>query len=832
MADKEDLTPAGNSEVLIAQAQEKPETSKPRRNPNIRVVPNVRAVPNPPPSAVPQLPVAPLIKPSVIIPVGASILRKALPPLLIYDIFQELFVTTQPAGPVRAAQQAREESAIRLEKAREERRRLEAEKPQPQNPQNNQKPPKTQPQPPQSQSNPEPPISPTTPIPTPGPYIDRSPNPVAPPTTPREPQFNVNENLEERDRETRRQENERDNRRAAEIEKEKKDRAEADKRNRRAQQRSNQNFEIDQAVNRNSVEEESLIYAEFERQKQNALQAAADLDDQSDINSQDNVRRVGAIWDKRREKLDNVYKQRNSALDKWQNPSAPTGVLVDATAYPDRPAHKWLDTEGKKYHRRAKQMLRDWSKQDQKKTEPAKKPTPPQTAEQINKKKQQGRARGNQQANPSGTNASATPTPQKPSQNTGQKPSKKDKGGRPRWDQAADEIGKTLPVNSLEFKELGKNLDKLKAKGLTPELVVKLNKQGIKPSQLNEYLDEISSLESGLRGTPVHPEHQEVANLTSKLIDQLPNTENRTKIAKNIIQNSTASGGSYKYTKEIINSGKLRNPEKLKDILNNYRTNNDQGSLGNLFALELAARAVRSGSEISLEAGGDVVDHTNKRVWQAKNVDGDDSLSGNLNKAAEQLTGASGEVPPPGYTRGIAIKITNPNNPDYKKTPKELEKSITDSISTNTGNKWDKVNQVQITIGDKTHVFKIKRVGNLILPSYQRTYSSGGYSVSEIDPGVRVAENGFSQLLSSLNNYQQVLNTSDSDSISTMSSTNTVMDNNSNINQRLSKIGQDIQQLSADALQNIAQAAQEREQALQATNSRSSRRDFGMGGIG
>jgi hypothetical protein len=94
MADKEDLTPAGNSEVLIAQAQEKPETSKPRRNPNIRVVPNVRAVPNPPPSAVPQLPVAPLIKPSVIIPVGASILRKALPPLLIYDIFQELFVTT------------------------------------------------------------------------------------------------------------------------------------------------------------------------------------------------------------------------------------------------------------------------------------------------------------------------------------------------------------------------------------------------------------------------------------------------------------------------------------------------------------------------------------------------------------------------------------------------------------------------------------------------------------------------------------------------------------------------------------------------------------------
>jgi hypothetical protein len=722
---------------------------------------------------------------------------------------------------VRAAQQAREESDIRLE----------AEKPQPQNPQNNQKPPKTQPQLPQSQSNPEPPISPTTPIPTPGPYIDRTPNPVAPPTTPRKPQFDfLDKNLAERDRKTRQEENERDKRRADEVKKAADDLAKKNKINRRAQQRSNQNFEIDQAVNRSSGEEESLIYAEFERQKQNALQAAADLDDQSDINNQDNVRRVGAIWDKRREKLDNVYKQRNSALDKWQNPSAPTGVLVDATAYPDRPAHKWLNTEGKKYHRRAKQMLRDWSREDQKKTEPVKKPTPPKTAEQINKEEQQRRARGNQQANPSGTTASAAPTPQKPSQNTGQKPSKKDKGGRPRWDQAADEIGKTLPVNSLEFKELGKNLDKLKAKGLTPELVVKFNKQGIRPSQLNKYLDNNRALKTGLRGSPVHPEYLEVASLTSKLIDQLPNTEDRTQIAQNIVQSSMASRGSYKYTKEIINSGKLRNPEKLEGILNNYRTNDDQGSLGNLFALELAARAVRSGSEISLEAGGDVVDHTNKRVWQAKNVEGKDSLSDKLNGAAEQLTGENGEVPPPGYTRGIAIKITNPNNADYKKTPKELEKSITDSISTDTGNKWGKVNQVQITIGDKTHVFKIKRVGNLILPSYQRTYSSGGYSVSEIDPGVRIAENGSSQLLSSLNNYQKVFNTLNS--TPNMSSINTAIDNNSNINQRLSKIGQDIQQLSADALQNIAQAAQEREQALQATNNRSSRRDFGMGGMG
>jgi hypothetical protein len=656
---------------------------------------------------------------------------------------------------------------------------------------------------------------------------------VAPPTTPRKPQFNVNENLEERDRETRRQENERDNRRAAEEKKKAKDRADADKRNSRAQQRSNQNSEIDRAVYRSSEQEEALIYREFERQRGNALQAASDLDSQSDVNNQDNVRKTKVIWDNRRNQLDKVYQQRNSELDKWQNPPGrPTGVLVDAAAFPDRPAHKWLNTEGKKYHRCAKQMLRDWSKQDQKKTEQAKKPTPPKTAEQINKEEQQRRARGNQQANPSGTTASAAPTPQKPNQNSGQKPSKKDKGGRPKWEQAADDIGKTLPVNSLEFKELGKNLDKLKAKGLTPELVVKLNKQGIRPSQLNKYLNETRSLESWLRGAPARAEHQEVASLTSKLIDQLPNTVDKKETAKDIIQNSMASSGSYKYTKEIINSGKLRNPEKLKDLLNNYRTNNDQGALGNLFALELAARAVRSGSEISLEAGGDVVDHTNKRVWQAKNVDGDNSLSSNLNGAAEQITGKKGEVPTPGYTRGIAIKITNPNNADYKKTPKELEKSIADSISKDPRNKWGTVNQVQITIGDKTHVFKIKRVGNLILPSYQRTYSSGGYSVSEVDPGIRIAENGSSQLLSSLNNYQQVFNTSGLDSRSTMSSTNTAMDNNFNINQRLSKIGQDIQQLSADALQNIAQAAQEREQALQATNNRSSRRDFDMGGIG
>jgi hypothetical protein len=160
-----------------------------------------------------------------------------------------------------------------------------------------------------------------------------------------------------------------------------------------------------------------------------------------------------------------------------------------------------------------------------------------------------------------------------------------------------------------------------------------------------------------------------------------------------------------------------------------------------------------------------------------------------------------------------------------------LEDIIREIISTDTKNVWGDVNQVQITIGNKTHVFDIKRVRDRIMPSYRKTYDSRGYSTSDTETENQMAQipDGSSELQRALSYYQQALNnvppevnrSSSNDPFASL-----------DITRRLHGIGQDIREISMEVEQNTLQTLQQQEQALQAMNNRNSQRDVGMGGMG
>jgi hypothetical protein len=372
------------------------------------------------------------------------------------------------------------------------------------------------------------------------------------------------------------------------------------------------------------------------------------------------------------------------------------------------------------------------------------------------------------------TGSAASPNP------GGKNPKKKEKTVQPsRWEKETKNIEKSLQqkIETGQRKtEAGKaqsglvvSLDLLKAKKINPETVTKLTEQGLFPHELNALLDGTRKFPKFKRGTDraISPDFQEVAELANKYLSQLSkqpelNIEQRAEAVKNLIKYAVSDRQIYKFAKEITNSGKLSNGENLsKTVVNFAEQSNISGALGYQLETEFAAQLVRSGRKISMGSGADVIDHTSKQAWQLKNVDGKNAFNGVLNKAAEQLTGKN-EQPLLGYLKNIKLRITGKENPEYLKSPKQLEKSIKESISSNTGGKWGDVNQVQIVIDNKTHVFDIKKSKEGMVPIYKNTYQSAPYTIGELPPETRVAgvENMSPQLLSALEKYRQAVENS------------------------------------------------------------------------
>jgi hypothetical protein len=768
MADNDDF----ENPRLIAQADP---LLEPR--PDLRVVPDRRRRVNPaspPRTTTPRTPTR--------TPKGGGVIT-------VIDVLLELTVTT-PAGAGSAELEWERQNRQRQEQDRLRRERQRQQEPSP-----------TTPPPPQRkpQSPPVfvPPIEPI-PIPT-----------YSPPPKRRKP-----ERVQDDGAETVRRNEEASRRRQAEL-----DRAmaaEAERSRRESERQQNEADRNMMASNVSGDRDQAIRNKVFE------LRFAA-LSNSS--LSSDELFKLERVWVGREEQINNILSQRDVAFQRWRQKN------------PSTPEHHWLNGENRRYQNSAVSILRSWVAQDKQAQQRRK----IQTAEQINRERQRQRTRRTNPTTDPGTITNAAPAAD-PSGNARENTPKKKKGQPSRWDKAANEIRSGLSKQTQtsairdEGTRLETTLESLRIKGLSPEIVTKLFKQGMLPTKLSKYCDAITNLtriREGRRGmeNAVSPQLQEVAVLTSKLLEQMSKrlgVKDPITQTEEIIQDALATREIYEYIKEIINSGKLRDPETLGKLLNNYNTQTDiSAALGNLFEAEFAARLARYGHEISLGQGADVVDHTNRYAWQLKNISSGD-ISTPLNDAASQLKGKKGEQPPLGYRRGIQIRITNSQHPDYQKTPEQLEDIIRRSISTDTDNKWGNVNQVQITIGNKTHVFDIKRVRDRIMPSYRRTYDSRGYSTSEAETETQIVQvpDGSSELQRALSYYQRALNNVPSEV--NKSSSNDPFASLA-ITRRLYEIDQNIREISMEIEQN---ALQQQEQALQAMNNRNSQRDVGMGGMG
>jgi hypothetical protein len=124
-----------------------------------------------------------------------------------------------------------------------------------------------------------------------------------------------------------------------------------------------------------------------------------------------------------------------------------------------------------------------------------------------------------------------------------------------------------------------------------------------------------------------------------------------------------------------------------------------------------------------------------------------------------QLTGKKGEKSILGYSRGIKVRISNKNHPEYLKSPKQLEEIIKMAMGTPAHDKWKSVDQVQIIIDNKIHIFDIKKIPGDIVPVPRGRKIYDPYSISELPTEMRVAglQSGSPQLLSAIEKYQQTV---------------------------------------------------------------------------
>jgi len=172
--------------------------------------------------------------------------------------------------------------------------------------------------------------------------------------------------------------------------------------------------------------------------------------------------------------------------------------------------------------------------------------------------------------------------------------------------------------------------------------------------------------------------------------------------------------------RQLATSGNLENPGGLRGFLREVDLEVKVGQRGKLTSLQDAARRSESGrvaleqsgearTETGAVSGADIIDHGAREALQQKVVTGAsrpdavNPVTVNLEKAASQLRGESGEVPPAGYARIADIRIENPANTMFL-----LERAVLLEALRNDGVDAAMllgVDRVQVTNGRGTHVY-------------------------------------------------------------------------------------------------------------------------------
>jgi hypothetical protein len=162
---------------------------------------------------------------------------------------------------------------------------------------------------------------------------------------------------------------------------------------------------------------------------------------------------------------------------------------------------------------------------------------------------------------------------------------------------------------------------------------------------------------------------------------------------------------------QLVTSGNIENPLGLRNFMRQVADEVANGQGGKLAQLREAARR-SAGGRVALEKStehqgeADVIDHARREALQIKEVTSDkpDKVAENLDKAAKQLRGETGEKPPEGYRTIDDVRVTNPNNPMFPLDRAQLLQALRAEGITKTG--LSGVDEVHVTNGTGTHVFQ------------------------------------------------------------------------------------------------------------------------------
>jgi hypothetical protein len=188
---------------------------------------------------------------------------------------------------------------------------------------------------------------------------------------------------------------------------------------------------------------------------------------------------------------------------------------------------------------------------------------------------------------------------------------------------------------------------------------------------------DLKRLEALIKGGKKHPpKPPEVAAQTALDEIQLAEGLERSGVAKGKkatkVARAAGDAGIIEKVNELLGHvGKLyRNPQDLAPVIEAI----GDGHMQHMQALNDGLARMNRGHEVSIEAEADVVDHTTKEAIQHKEIKSSEpnQLGANVQSAANQLAGHTGEIPPPGYERVADVRV-KPSSPWYKKSAAEIQ---------------------------------------------------------------------------------------------------------------------------------------------------------------
>jgi hypothetical protein len=172
----------------------------------------------------------------------------------------------------------------------------------------------------------------------------------------------------------------------------------------------------------------------------------------------------------------------------------------------------------------------------------------------------------------------------------------------------------------------------------------------------------------------------------------LETAEQVLKNAKNVAnRGGIGSQGLLPEVNDLVSpssKGNLRNPDAVPNLVREAEEQvRKQGFSGFTKEIQDAASYVARGDDIELSTGADIINFTTKEAIQSKEIFGSSigAIEERLREGAVQLSGVRGEVPLPGFTRTIDVRINSQfgsNNPYFNQSdPAAIQTFIRDILN-------------------------------------------------------------------------------------------------------------------------------------------------------